>query len=545
MPEQEFPERISADPAARGAGPGALFLPAAYSVAVNILILSAPLFALQVYDRVLNSRSVETLLALLILLGITLAIVAVLDHARRRLLARFGEAYVRDMLADIRSSDQASPSAVDLARTVGLAFQKPAILALADLPWVPVFAVALALFHPLLAAVGCLAIVLACLPVALQVFRRQQVKPDQVADWANTPPGEFGDRQKILQNIADDHAAKQTSRLRLGDWSGAIHVNTLYLRLFLQSALIAAGAFLVIGGEISTGAILASSVLMSRMLAPLDLFVQNFALLKAAHAARKQVNDLRKTPRSPVARHAGTALLVRDVTVFSQGRKTPILRAVGATFEAGQAHAIIGSSCSGKSSLLRLLAGADAPAGGSIHWPVISVRDHVRRFGYLPQQTTLLTGTLLDNVTAFDPDPDQEALRVALRLTGVDKVAAGIPDGLDCRFDGTDSHLAHSARRRMGLARAIYDWPHVLLLDDPGASLDVCGQDQLIDIIDAFRDRGHIVLIATHQRDLIAHCDRILRMEKGRIIEVSQHRAGAENVLDLAPKSTTEGLGDG
>jgi ATP-binding cassette subfamily C protein len=448
-----------------------------FGLVVNALMLTGPLYMLQVYDRVLASGSEETLVALSILvLGLFLAM-GVLDHARSRVMTILGAKFQdrldrRVFSAALQRAAQAPDDpAARLAQrdleAIRTFLSSPVLIALTDLPWTPVFIAAIFVFHPLL---GYLAVAggagLVCVAVLNQVLSRQpQGEAGLAAAHADRLSDQLKDEAETLQalgmtgagmgrwRVARQHALRRAlAAAGLGVTAGAI---TRTFRLFLQSAILGLGAWLVLQGQLTAGAMIAGSILMGRALAPVDVAVAQWALMQRAAQARARLHTLLSRvpdipPQTGLPRPQGV-LEVDDLTIAAPGASAAILRGVGFRLQPGQALGVIGNSGSGKSTLARALTGVWRPSGGRIRLDGATLDQYepevlCRLMGYLPQRITLFDGTIAENIARLDPRPDSARVVAAAQKADAHDMIVRLPQG---RLASSPARPRLSPRRRI------------------------------------------------------------------------------------------------
>lgn len=533
---------------ARQAGTWLLSAVFLFSIFVNILMLTGPLFMLQVYDRVLGSRSEETLVALFLLVGILYGLMGVLDYARGRVLARFGarfqvelEARVFDavMKRSLQPQHRAAPaSGLRDLETIQAALTSPAMLALFDLPWTPLFVAAIFIFHPTL---GWMAVAGGAFLVVLTLLNnwltRRKTGDAQLA--SNQAHG-FAEQVRLSTEIVRSQGMSHSMALRWhelrgnaleqtiqsSDWTGLFSAMTKAFRLFLQSAMLAVGAWLVLKGEVTAGAMIAGSILLGRALTPIEQTIGQWQLVQRSIAGWRALSDLlqdtppdkaaMKLPK-PVAR-----LEVKEMSVRALGSSRPTLSNMSFTVEPGQVLGIIGKSGSGKSTLAKTLLCLVQPAAGEVRLGGATLdqydADELGSFiGYLPQQVTLFTGSVADNIARMSPKPDDAKIIEAARRANAHDMILSLPDGYKTIVQGQDSQLSGGQRQRIALARAFYNDPVLLVLDEPNSALDGEGSEALNQAVREFKSSNRAVIIMTHRPMAIAECDRLIVIESGRI----------------------------
>ena len=517
-----------------------------FSVFVNLLMLTAPLYMLQVYDRVLGSRSVETLLALSVLVAFLFLAMGVLDHARSRIMARIG-ARLQDGLdrrvfsaavhrLTLTPNDPAALAAQRDLESVQRLWSSPVLLSLFDIPWTPLFIAAIFVFH---AWLGWLAIAGGVILVTVALLnQRNSEHPLIRANAAGMQADRMSDNLKseaeAVQALGMAGAGfdrwQRARSMALGQAIAAADVTGVYgsvskvFRMFLQSAMLGLGAFLVLRGELSSGAMIAGSVLMGRALAPIEQAVGGWPLVSRAREGHARLADL--LSRSPVdpprtALPRPRAILeAQNLSVVPPGDSMPALRSVSFRLEPGQALGIIGPSGSGKSSLARALIGVWRPAGGKVRLDGATLDQYDpdilgSYFGYLPQRITLFDGTIAQNIARLQETPDSAKVVAAAKKAAAHDMIIKLPDGYDTRVSTLGGRLSGGQVQRIGLARALYGDPVILVLDEPNSNLDNDGSLALNLAIREMKADGRAVLIMAHRPAAIQECDLLLVLEDG------------------------------
>jgi ATP-binding cassette subfamily C protein len=513
----------------------------------NILMLTGAIFMLEIYDRVLPSRSVPTLVALVILAAGLFAVQGVLDLIRSRMLVRIGswlddalgariyETVVRLPLRVGQRADGLQPLRdLDSVRTF-LSGMGPT--ALFDLPWLPVYLGICFMFHPLIglaALVG--AIVLGVLTYLTEVLSRE---PSKEATRFATTRGALAEASRrnaealtamgMTNRIAaawDDVNRKyRTSQERASDVAGGFGSISKVLRMMLQSGVLAVGAWLVIFQEASAGIIIAGSILSARALAPVDLAIANWRGFIAARQSWQRLTELLNllpAQTAPMAlRPPCKSLVVESASVAPPGSEKIVVQDVSLSLQAGNGLGIIGPSGSGKSSLARMIVGVWRPARGRIRldgasldqWSPESLGPHI---GYLPQDVELLAGTVAQNIARYAKEPDPRAIIAAANAAGVHDLIVSLPEGYETQVGESGTALSAGQAQRIALARALYADPFLVVLDEPNSNLDAEGDEALSRAIMGVRARGGIVVVVAHRPSAIASIDLLLVMNQGR-----------------------------
>ena len=561
---------------------GAFYGTALISGMSNILMLTGAMFMLEIYDRVLPSRSMPTLVGLLVLAAALFTALGILDAIRGRILVRIGGALdetlsgrVYDTLMRLplrvgARSDGTQPLRdLDAVRSY-LSGLGP--VALFDLPWIPLYLAICFAFHPLIgfaALAG--AIILIVLTLLTEILMRAPARAATEAAVARNGLAEASRRNAealVAMGMAGHIAARWSeanrqymrSQQEASDLGGGLGAISKVLRMMLQSGVLAVGAYLVIHQEASAGIIIAASILSARALAPVDLAIANWKGFVAARQSWQRLNRLltmspaRLTPmqlQTPVQR-----LTVEAVSASPPGVPKIVVQDITFELEAGQGLGIIGPSGSGKSSLVRLLVGVWQPMRGNVRldgaaldqWASDALGRHI---GYLPQDVELLAGTVAENIARFEPNPDNEAVIAAAKAVGVHDLIVRLPGGYDTQIGEQGSALSAGQAQRVALARAVYRDPFLVVLDEPNSNLDSEGEEALTRAILGVRERMGIVIVVAHRPSAIAGVDRLLMMNQGKaqaigpkdevLSKVLQRPLSIPRPLKIVPESGSAG----
>ncbi len=563
--------------AARALSRKALIAAFLFSAFVNLLMLTSPLYMLQVYDRVLVSRSEETLLALSLLAAFMFLIMGLLDHARARVMARIGARLQAALDARVLSA-AFSRLTVAPTDTAALAAQRdldalarfwasPVLLALFDAPWTPVFIAAVFVFHPWL---GWLAVAGGGGLIAVSwINQRTTEAPLNAANIATLTSDRQAENLKseseLVQALGMTGAAftrwqaARTRALQQGlaasDTAGRWSVLTKTFRLFLQSAMLGLAAWLVLRGELSAGAMIASSILMGRALQPIEQSVGQWPTVTRAAQAKARLADLlTRTPPPPprtTLPRPKALLEVQGLTVVPPGSGIPVLRGITFTLQPGQAMGVIGTSGSGKSSLARALIGVWRATAGRIRLDGATLDQYDpdalgSYIGYLPQRVSLFDGSIADNIARLQTGADPARIIAAARAAAAHEMILQLPDGYDTQISTMGNRLSGGQIQRIGLARALYGDPVILVLDEPNSNLDNDGSLALNHAIRAAKAAGCAVLIMAHRPAAIQECDLLLVLKDGMVAAVGPRddvlREAVRNVDDITRAATPGGV---
>ncbi len=532
--------------AARNAARGLFAAVGIFSVFVNLLMLTGPLYMLQVYDRVLGSRSEETLIALSLLATFLFLSMGVLDHARSRIMsriaARFQDGLDRRVFAaavarsTLLPNDPLAALAQRDLEAVQRLIASPVLIAIFDIPWTPMFLAAIFILHPLM---GWLAVTGGVILVGVTLWnQRASQEPRKRATLAAAEADRFAEGLKAeaetVQALGMGGAAfTRWSRARnealvrsttAADVSGGFSVLTRTFRLFLQSVVLGLGAWLVLQGELTGGAMIAGSILLGRALAPIESAIGQWAVVQVAQQGWDRLATLLSVEREAPPRTAlprpAAVLDVQTLSIVPPGESLAVVRGVSFRLEAGQALGIVGPSGSGKSSLARALTGVWRPAAGKIRLDGATLDQYDpdrlgALIGYLPQRVTLFDGTIADNIARLAPEPDAEKVVAAAMAAAAHEMILRLPQGYDTRVSGLGGRLSGGQIQRIGLARALYGDPVLLILDEPNSNLDNDGSTALNAAIRSMKAEGRSVLIMAHRPAAIQECDLLLVMQDG------------------------------
>lgn len=518
---------------------------AGLSATMNLLALSGSIFMMLVYDMVLPSRNSASLLGLLAILAVCYAFQHVVDLTRAKGLRQCGAVVglrLHDRCADAsrRLTLAGRYATVDPVRdldTVRSFLSGPGPVAMIDLPWAILFVGVLWALHPWLGAVTLAGVVVM---TALTLRTEHAVSgPTREAEEASVlRQAALEQRRRSAETLKalgmtsriDARVSEHTRRHlelqeRLASRVSNLGGTSRTIRMMLQSLVLATGAVLVVRGDATGGVIFASSILSSRALSPVDVAIANWRGFSAARAAWKRLGGVLSaipapTPRTPLPAPTET-LVVENLGVAPPGIQRPTMQGVAFTVRAGSAVAVVGPSGGGKTTLLKTLVGAWTQSNGSVRmdgatleqWEPDALGRHV---GWLPQEIGLFEGSVAENVSRLDPDADPERIIAAAKAAGAHDVITGLADGYDTRIGDGGVGLSSGQRQRIGLARALYGDPFLVVLDEPAANLDGEGEAALVKAIADVRRRGGICVVSAHRPSVIKVCDLALVMRDGR-----------------------------
>lgn len=540
---------------------------ALFSALVNLLMLTGSLYMLQVYDRVLPSRSVPTLVALTLIVAMLYILLGVFDWLRQRILSRIGVELDRQLggpVLDVILGAQlrGAPGGAQLSRDLDsvrgfLSGLGPTTLF--DLPWIPLYGALCFVLHPYLGwtlvAGAAILIVLALLTEALSrqpsadLARSAGERAALIESARRNAEAvtALGMRQRIgdrFERTGDRHV---TASLRAFDVTAGIGGISKVVRYMLQSAMLGVGAWLVMHDQASSGVMIASSILSSRALAPIELAISSWRPFIGARQAwqRLTIALVAPAPQPSVAPDRPSRKLSLDkIFVAPPGSQTATVKEVSLALEAGQGLAVIGPSASGKSTLARALVGVWPVLRGSLRldgatleqWPE---EERGAIIGYMPQDVQLFAGSVAENIARFDPAMSEEAVRAAARAAGAYEMILGLPQGFDTPIGEAGGILSGGQRQRIALARALYGDPFLVVLDEPNASLDAEGDAALTAAIAGVRARGGIVVVIAHRPSALATIDLVLVLADGQVQAIGPKEEVLRKSLAPRPAAAT------
>ena len=530
--------------AALSQGKSALMSTGVFSLVINLLMLTGPLFMLQVYDRVMTSGSIPTLVALLVLTLALYGVIGALEFIRSRVVVRLGlefDARVGDRIfrAALRRSALGRGTSIPALRELDnlrqfMSGQGP--IAILDAPWTPIYLIVIFSMHWMLGVTALAgALVLMVFAWASERAGRQPLLDAGREATAAIELAEIGQRNAeaiTAMGMTDAVRARwqAVNRNALGwqmvaaDRLGALTATTKSLRLAMQSIMLAVGAALALSGAISAGAIVAATVIFGRAIAPVEMALGQWrSLVKAGESFAKLADLLRHEPekvrKTQLPRPSGV-LDVQGLKIAAPGTQQLILANVTFSLRPGQMVAVVGPSASGKSTLSRALVGVWPPVAGTIrldgatldHWHPDDLGRHI---GYLPQEIELFAGTVRDNIARYQADASDEDVIAAAKRAHAHELILALPDGYETDIGAFGTHLSAGQRQRIALARALYGDPALVVLDEPNANLDRAGDYALAAAIDGMRANGQAVVLVSHRMQAIAKADLLLVVEKG------------------------------
>ncbi len=519
---------------------------ALFSFFINLLILTSPIYMMQMFDRVLSSGREETLLFLTLIAGFAVLVMGSLEWVRGRLLGRIGRWLDRRLAPDLIMSSMRG-ALYGIATTaqplrdlnqIRTFISTPGINTVFDSPWVPIFITVIWLLHPMLGMIALGAAIILFITALLNEYLSRR----PLREAGNVSIGTMQRADAAIRNadvfqsmgmlpgflsswsVQNDKAANL--QLTASDRNAALLGFSKFFRLFVQILILGAGAYLVLKAELTSGGMIAASILLGRALAPVE---QAIGAWRGMITARDAYERLRRLMERLPPKIDAMQLPVpsgrfscEQVVYVPRGRDTPILQGVSFAMEPGEALGIIGPSAAGKSTLCKIIVGTWQPTRGHARldgadiftWPSEHLGPHV---GYLPQDVELFGGSVKENIARLAPDPDPLAVVEAAKTAGVHDMILHFPKGYETEIGEGGSFLSGGQRQRIGLARALYNKPKLIVLDEPNASLDSEGEESLINAIAAAKGWGATVILVAHQPRILRPVDKLMLLRDGRV----------------------------
>lgn len=550
--ENLLPAATVDDPVGKGLRESArrMLSVAAFSGVVNILMLAGSLYMLQVYDRVIPSRNIATLLGLSLMVLFAYLVQGYFDALRSRMLCRVATLFDVGLQRSVHTALATLP----LRGARPMVLQQPlrdldqirgfmssmGPTAFLDMPWIPIFLIALFMFHPAIgmtAVLGTVAIVAMTLlterlsrdaaKAAMDCSAHRQVLADATQRNAEViralgMTDRFGARwSQINERFLQQNAHATDVYANLGSAAKV-------LRYMLQSGLLGIGAYLVVADQASGGIMIASSIMMGRALAPVEIALGSWKQLVAARQGITRLRDIcRVTAKPPVPsvslRRPYRELVVQSLAVAAPGSDKLIVSNISFSLRAGMGLAVLGASASGKTSLSKALVGIWPASQGVVRLDGAAIdqwdsEELGRHIGYLPQEVALFDGTVAENVCRFDDRASSDAILKAAQIAGVHEMILRLPEGYSTRIGQGGMALSAGQRQRIGLARAVYGDPFLVVLDEPNANLDADGENALGRAIGTLRRSGSIVIVISHRPSALTELNVAMVLYEGKAI---------------------------
>src|SRR5689334_15407416 len=529
---------------------------ALFSGAINLLMLSGSLYMLQVYDRVIPSRNIATLLGLSLMVLFAYLMQGYFDALRSRMLCRVATIFDAGLQEQIHTALATLPLRgakpmlmqqplrdLDQIRTFMSGMGPTAFL---DMPWIPIFLIALFLFHPLIgftALAGTIAIVAMTLlserlsrgaaKAAMDLSAQRQVLADATQRNAEVIRA-LGMLDRFTARWSRANERYLQENIRATDVSANLGSGAKVLRYVLQSGMLGLGAYLVVVDKASGGVMIASSIMMGRALAPVEVALGTWKQLIAARQGIKRLREICKATAPPATPpvelpRPSRELSVQNLSVAAPGMDRLIVANVSFALSAGMGLALLGASASGKTSLSKALVGIWPAQSGVVRLDGAAIdqwrdEDLGRHIGYLPQDVALFDGTVAENICRFDEAATSEAVLRAARIAGVHDIILRLPAGYATQVGQGGTSLSAGQRQRIGLARAVYGDPFLIVLDEPNANLDAEGENALGRAIQILRKNESIVIVVSHRPNALALLDMALVLYDGRAIAFGPSR---------------------
>lgn len=517
-----------------------------FSLFINLLMLTAPLYMLQMFDRVLSSRSTDTLVLLTVIAVVALLVYAILEAVRGQVMIRIGSWLDRrlggpilasSVSLSLRGAKEPSVQGLRDLSTYRTFLTGPAMFPLLDSPWTPIFVAIIFLLHPMLGWLSLAgAIVLFCLAIANDLLSQKllaraggvSIKALNQAE-ALVRNADAIEAMGMMPNLTarwhSDNSDMLALQGRASTLSGRITAASKFVRLLLQVGMLATGAWLVLAGEITPGVMIAGSILMARALAPVEQAIGSWRTMVSARSAYGRIKaQLAAAPprgESMALPPPKGQLSVEGVIYAHTGASEPMLRGITFALEPGETLGLIGPSASGKTTLARLLVGNLKPRVGHVRLDGVDVADWDpedlgQYIGYLPQDVELFSGTVKENIARMG-EASPEAVIEATQTAGVHELVLRLAAGYDTEIGEAGAVLSGGERQRIAFARAVYGNPKFVVLDEPNASLDHAGEEAMLGAISKLRDQAVTLVVIAHRPSILRHVDKVLVLNEGAI----------------------------
>ncbi|MCU7836177.1 MAG: type I secretion system permease/ATPase [gamma proteobacterium symbiont of Taylorina sp.] len=516
-----------------------------FSLFINITMLVPPLYMLQVYDRVITSRSVSTLILLTLLVIVLLLTMGVLEWVRSQVLVKSGakldvllnERLFKATFKNSLNSGGAQSSAQPVSDLTGLRqfLTGNGLFAFFDAPWLPIYIAVMFMFHPYFGWTAVFAVIV--LIILAFINEKTSAKPLSEANKVAIASNNFLNKNLRNVEVIESMGMMENIRLRwqkmnnqvinlqavASKRAGLVSSISKSFRMIIQSMVLGLGAYLAILQEITPGLMIAGSILLGRALAPIDLMIGSWKGFVSARGSYARLNELlsivpaeKETMSLPDPQGH---LSVEGIVVVPPGARLAVLKSISFSVNKGESVAIIGPSAAGKSTLARTLLGLWPAQSGKVRldsadiysWNRIELGQHI---GYLPQDIELFDGTISENIARFGELSPADIIKAA-QAAGVHEMILRLPDGYDTIIGGHGGVLSGGQRQRIGLARALYGEPAFIVLDEPNSNLDEQGEQALSVALQGLKQRGCTVIIISHKVNIISHVDKILVLADG------------------------------
>jgi len=517
-----------------------------FGAGINLLLLTSPIFMMQVFDRVLTSGRPETLIFLTLIAMISLGVLGALDMVRMKMLSRVGIWLEKRLAPDVlqmclRARLMGSEVTGQALRDLGALrsfIGGAGVLALCDAPCAPLFLLVLLGMHLELGGLAIVsAVILFTLAVLNEYLSRAPLRDEARSSITDRETAEqalknaealkaMGMLPGFLARWAERNTETLAAQLDAGERGAVMMGLSKFLRLAVQILILALGAFLVLKGELTSGGMIAASIILGRALAPVEQSIGAWKSFVSARYAYSRLKDLftkARSTRQPMRLPPPKGKIAVEQVVFLPPRAPePVIKCIDFALEPGEALGVIGPSAAGKSTLCRLLVGVWEPTRGHVRLDGADLRDWEPRdlgqhIGYLPQDVELFAGTIKDNIARLAVDPDPEAVVAAAKLAGVHEMILGLAQGYDTEIGLDGGLLSGGQRQRIGLARALYGRPRLLVLDEPNANLDSEGEQALQEALTEAKKWGATLVVVAHQPGILRPVDKVLLLMGGQI----------------------------
>ncbi|MGD1955623.1 MAG: type I secretion system permease/ATPase [Sphingomonadales bacterium] len=544
---------------------GGIMVVVVFSLAINLLLLAAPIYMLQVFDRVLTSRSVDTLLYLSLAAGLAFICFWALEIVRGWIMVSLGKwldsRLSGDVLAaSLRTGLAKQGSSIQPIRDVATVrdfLSGPNIFPILDAPWTPVFIAIVFLLHPILGGIGLGgAFLLFVFALANDLLTRASSRrASQISGHALEEAQSatanidaiqaMGMMPQIIWRWSKMMDKSRNALAKASRVSGIVGASSRFVRQILQIGILGTGAWLVLGNELTPGGMIASSIFMGRALAPLEKAIVSWRTTIAARAAYKRLMQLLDVvpyaaTAEPLPRPTGR-VWVNKVTFAHPGATEPLLRNITFRLSPGDSLGLIGPTASGKSTLARALVGLISPQIGHARLDGADMakwdpQDRGQYVGYLPQGVPLISGTERGNIARLTQSVPEQVYEAA-KLAGIHENILALPLGYETQIGTGGMALSGGQRQRLGLARAVFGNPKLIVLDEPNANLDMAGENALVETLAALKQRRITVVIIAHRPSILRNIDKILVLRNGSIEMMGSRDEVFAQVTDSTPKS--------
>lgn len=526
-----------------------------FSIFFNLLVLTIPLYMLAVFSNVLTSRSQDTLLLLTMAATLALVIQGALDFVRSRLLIRVGVTLDADLTPHVleaiirRAAGNAQRNAQRLRDAVKLRsfLTGASIFSLFDLPFAPLYVVVIYLLHPALGMVALIgSLLLVAIAVANEMLTRVPIESalksnrlaqNRIEEFVRNADAieAMGMMPTVLREWQRSNNGALSALTQGSDSASVTRALAKFVRVMLQVSIYAVGAYLYIQNEIMVGAIMAASILMSRALAPLEIMITTWKSMVEAREAYTRVKEVLEPKRlqpyqNRMAMPTPKGHLQLDrVIVLAPGSDRLTLKGISFSLEPGEFLGIIGPSGAGKSTLAKSIVGIIAPKSGSARLDGVDLSswhsdDLGAHIGYLPQDVQLFSGTVRGNIARLDDNADAQAVLQATEMVGLHQAILQLPNGYDSDIGEAGALLSAGQRQHLGLARALYGNPKLLVLDEPNSNLDSVSEEALLHTMDEAKKKGITLVVITHRPSILRAADKLLMLNNG-VVELFGPRA--------------------